>query len=208
MEKFPSLERERERANLGLQGQYPAVKTPEYNHTAEVIFAFPSLQLHLKSEHLQRGHLPLASEEKPKVDCSFITDFEDHIFVTVDADAFFFLHDLISSYVREKERVVSFVLNHTLHRKSKFLFVFRYLRRLRAICEHRAQNCPKEGQTPVPCPCHRKSAPTHKTPVCQRAQASALRYHCPQAMKTRSDAYSNRSTGATLNAKPGISNRP
>ncbi|EFX63557.1 hypothetical protein DAPPUDRAFT_17744, partial [Daphnia pulex] len=43
---------------------------------------------------------------KPSVDCSFITDFEDHIFVTVDADAFFFLHDLISSYVREKERVV------------------------------------------------------------------------------------------------------
>lgn len=57
------------------------------------------------------------TEEKPSVDCSFITDFEDHIFVTVDADAFFFLHDLISSYVREKERVVRsihFVLNHTL----------------------------------------------------------------------------------------------
>ena len=52
-------------------------------------------------------------EEKPSVDCSFITDFEDHIFVTVDAEAFFFLHDLISSYVREKERVVSvfFVIN-------------------------------------------------------------------------------------------------
>ena len=46
------------------------------------------------------------AEDKPSVDCSFITDFEDHIFVTVDADAFFFLHDLISSYVREKERVV------------------------------------------------------------------------------------------------------
>lgn len=109
MEKFPSLERERDRANSGIQGQYPPVKTPEYNHTAEVIFAFPSLQLHLKSEHLQTGQIPLLSEEKPTVDCSFITDFEDHIFVTVDADAFFFLHDLISSYVREKERVVSHV---------------------------------------------------------------------------------------------------
>lgn len=40
------------------------------------------------------------------VECSFITEFEDHIFVTVDAEAFFFLHDLITSYVKEKERVV------------------------------------------------------------------------------------------------------
>lgn len=39
------------------------------------------------------------------MECSFITEFEDHIFVTVDADAFFFLHDLITSYVKEKERV-------------------------------------------------------------------------------------------------------
>lgn len=47
------------------------------------------------------------SGEKPVVVCSFITEFEDHIFVTVDADAFFFLHDLITSYVKEKEKVVS-----------------------------------------------------------------------------------------------------
>lgn len=47
--------------------------------------------------------------EKPLVECSFITEFEDHIFVTVDAEAFFFLHDLITSYVSEKERVVSHI---------------------------------------------------------------------------------------------------
>lgn len=45
--------------------------------------------------------------EKPSVQCSFITEFEDHIFVTVDADAFFFLHDLITSYVKEKEKMVN-----------------------------------------------------------------------------------------------------
>lgn len=39
------------------------------------------------------------------MECSFITEFEDHIFVTVDAEGFFFLHDLITSYVKEKERV-------------------------------------------------------------------------------------------------------
>jgi Fragile site-associated protein C-terminus len=42
--------------------------------------------------------------------CSFITEFEDHIFVTVDAEAFFFLHDLITSYLKEKDRVVCFLL--------------------------------------------------------------------------------------------------
>lgn len=41
------------------------------------------------------------------MECSFITEFEDHIFVTVDADAFFFLHDLITSYLKEKEKVVT-----------------------------------------------------------------------------------------------------
>lgn len=41
------------------------------------------------------------------VECSFITEFEDHIFVTVDADAFFFLHDLITSYLKEKEKVIT-----------------------------------------------------------------------------------------------------
>lgn len=41
------------------------------------------------------------------VECSFITEFEDHIFVSVDAEAFLFLHDLISSYLKEKDRFVS-----------------------------------------------------------------------------------------------------
>lgn len=49
----------------------------------------------------------LLTEEKPTVECSFITEFEDHIFVTVDADAFFFLHDLITSYLKEKEKVIN-----------------------------------------------------------------------------------------------------
>jgi Fragile site-associated protein C-terminus len=48
-----------------------------------------------------------SAEEKPWVECSFITEFEDHIFVTVDADAFFFLHDLITSYLKEKEKVIT-----------------------------------------------------------------------------------------------------
>ena len=56
VEKFPSLERERTSSGPNAQGIMN--KTPDYNHTAEVIFAFPSLQLHLKSEHLQSGRVP------------------------------------------------------------------------------------------------------------------------------------------------------
>lgn len=47
----------------------------------------------------------IVADKRPNVDCSFITEFEDHIFVTVDAELFFFLHDLITSYLREKEKV-------------------------------------------------------------------------------------------------------
>lgn len=36
-----------------------------------------------------------------------MTEFQDHIFVAVDAENFFFLHDLISSYVKDtKEKMV------------------------------------------------------------------------------------------------------
>ena len=56
---------------------------------------------------LQGDKLPTEDDPKPVVDCTFFTDFENHIYVTTDAEAFFFLHDIISSYVKEKERVLS-----------------------------------------------------------------------------------------------------
>lgn len=88
----------------GGTSSHPKLQDP--NHNREVIFALPSLQLHFKTEHLQGISTPEACQEKPLVECSFITEFEDHIFVTVDADAFFFLHDLITSYLKEKEKVL------------------------------------------------------------------------------------------------------
>ncbi|KAG8228087.1 hypothetical protein J437_LFUL000086 [Ladona fulva] len=134
VDRFPSLEREKYEGSAGAPGPSSSshtstsansqtsgnlgmpsstgterrsnIKLQDPNHTREVIFALPSLQLHLKTEHLQTARTPDVSDQKPVVECSFITEFEDHIFVTVDAEAFFFLHDLITSYVREKERVV------------------------------------------------------------------------------------------------------
>ena len=44
-----------------------------------------------------------SSDPRPVVECSFITQFEDHIFVAMDAEVIFFLHDLVTNYVREKD---------------------------------------------------------------------------------------------------------
>lgn len=107
VDKFPSLEREKaEGSNSIERANRNAAKLADPNHTREVIFALPGLQVHLKTEHLQSSSVPDLNDEKPAVECSFITEFEDHIFVTVDAEAFFFLHDLITSYLQEKERVL------------------------------------------------------------------------------------------------------
>ena len=33
-----------------------------------------------------------------------MTEFEDHIFVAMDAEAILFLHDLVTNYLKEKDR--------------------------------------------------------------------------------------------------------
>uniref|UniRef100_A0A182MJE8 Bridge-like lipid transfer protein family member 1 C-terminal domain-containing protein n=1 Tax=Anopheles culicifacies TaxID=139723 RepID=A0A182MJE8_9DIPT len=119
VDRFPVIERDKEhntnsieRARGSGSGSAPHQKLQDPNHNREVIFALPSLQLHFKTEHLQGISTPDTAQDKPMVECSFITGFEDHIFVTVDADAFFFLHDLITSYLSEKEKVLGTITNN------------------------------------------------------------------------------------------------
>lgn len=81
----------------------PKSSSQEFHHNKEVIFALPSFQMELKTEHLQAPKTPSTNSPKPSVDCTFVTDFDDHIFVAVDAEAYFFLHELITSYIRERE---------------------------------------------------------------------------------------------------------
>jgi len=91
---------------IGLEGKRrisASPKSQEFHHNKEVIFAFPSFQMELKTEHLQAPKTPSTSSPKPSVDCTFVTDFDDHIFVAVDAEAYFFLHELITSYIRERD---------------------------------------------------------------------------------------------------------
>nr|XP_049708317.1 transmembrane protein KIAA1109 [Helicoverpa armigera] len=108
IELFPSLERETNTSSSGAGSTNSTERKAGAadKHVREVIFALPSLQLHLRTHHLQAHAPPTDTDEKPVVECSFITEFEDHIFVSVDAEAFLFLHDLISSYIKEKDRVM------------------------------------------------------------------------------------------------------
>lgn len=57
MDRFPSVERE------SSEGGMARSRTPKQDphHTREVIFAFPSLQLHLKTEHWQAALTPDSS---------------------------------------------------------------------------------------------------------------------------------------------------
>uniref|UniRef100_A0A1I8N1J1 Bridge-like lipid transfer protein family member 1 C-terminal domain-containing protein n=1 Tax=Musca domestica TaxID=7370 RepID=A0A1I8N1J1_MUSDO len=109
VDRFPILEYDREIASNSIERTRSAASSTASSTKSqdrEVIFALPSLHLHFRTEHKQGPTTPQPSDMKPEVICSFTTEFDDHIFVTVDADAFFFLHDLITSYVKEKEKVV------------------------------------------------------------------------------------------------------
>ncbi|XP_059220168.1 bridge-like lipid transfer protein family member 1 isoform X9 [Stomoxys calcitrans] len=109
VDRFPILECDREIASNSIERARSAsssTASSTKSQDREVIFALPSLHLHFRTEHKQGPSTPQPSDIKPEVICSFTTEFDDHIFVTVDADAFFFLHDLITSYVKEKEKVI------------------------------------------------------------------------------------------------------
>ncbi|KAM4709465.1 bridge-like lipid transfer protein family member 1 [Discoglossus pictus] len=79
-----------------------------YNHETETIFALPRMQLDFKSIHVQEPQEPALQDpdSKPKVECSVVTEFTDHICVTMDAELIMFLHDLVSAYLKEKEKAI------------------------------------------------------------------------------------------------------
>ncbi|XP_067898633.1 bridge-like lipid transfer protein family member 1 isoform X10 [Heterodontus francisci] len=79
-----------------------------YNHETETIFALPRMQLDFKSIHMQEPQEPSLQDpnSKPKVECSVVTEFTDHICVTMDAELIMFLHDLVSAYLKEKEKAI------------------------------------------------------------------------------------------------------
>lgn len=106
VDRFPSLDRSDSLPSSSTEGKRASTRLQDHNHSSETVFALPSMQIHLTTKHLQTATTPDFMDEKPKVECSLVTEFQDHIFVAVDAENFFFLHDLISSYVKDtKEKM-------------------------------------------------------------------------------------------------------
>jgi len=65
VDRFPCVERDRidstsdgSNVSRGRSTSSTSGKLQEHSHTREVIFALPSLQLHLKTEHLQTARTP------------------------------------------------------------------------------------------------------------------------------------------------------
>lgn len=80
-------------------------KLPHFN----ILVASGSQVLSLCSLKVSAGPLLTLScvadaSSKPKVECSVVTEFTDHICVTMDAELIMFLHDLVSAYLKEKEK--------------------------------------------------------------------------------------------------------
>ncbi|XP_069098559.1 bridge-like lipid transfer protein family member 1 isoform X3 [Pleurodeles waltl] len=102
--KDPECSTEVKNSNLisGFRG------STSYNHETETIFALPRMQLDFKSIHVQQPQEPLLQDanSKPTVECSVVTEFTDHICVTMDAELIMFLHDLVSAYLKEKEKAI------------------------------------------------------------------------------------------------------
>lgn len=91
-----------------------------YENQSEVIFALPRLSVQLKTEHdqpttdivakvLREADEDLSTILFPTVpsahlvDSSLISHFDDSIHVTMDVSLLFYLHNLILSYMKEKE---------------------------------------------------------------------------------------------------------
>ena len=85
------------------------VRPKQYEHNAESIFILPAFELRFQTRQLQGTNpsilfIRYISVFSGEVNCSFETEFYEHIMFTFNAEHFYFLHDLISSYMKEKER--------------------------------------------------------------------------------------------------------
>ncbi|KAH3829895.1 hypothetical protein DPMN_103126 [Dreissena polymorpha] len=98
LDEFPRMQR------AGSESPSERKRKFDYSHESEVIFALPSLQLQLRTKHHQAEMEPVEDDPKPVVECSFVTEFEDHIYVAMDAEILLFLHDLVMSYIKEKDK--------------------------------------------------------------------------------------------------------
>ncbi|CAF0717777.1 unnamed protein product [Adineta steineri] len=72
------------------------VRSKQYEQNAELIFIRLAVELRFQTRQLSG-----------QVHCSFETKFYEHIIFPFNAEHFYFLHDRISSYMKEKEKALA-----------------------------------------------------------------------------------------------------
>ncbi|CAF3306543.1 unnamed protein product [Rotaria sp. Silwood2] len=82
------------------------VRSKQFEQNAESIFILPGLELSFQTRQLN------------EIYCSFETEFYEHIMFTFNAEHFYFLHDLISSYIKEKEKALTATTNDKPRQRS------------------------------------------------------------------------------------------
>ena len=93
------------------------VRAKQFEKNAESIFILPSSELRFQTRQLDGNSSSIIARmvkctidrSLGQVHCSFETEFYEHIMFSFNAEHFYFLHDLISSYIKEKERGEGFV---------------------------------------------------------------------------------------------------
>lgn len=88
------------------------IRSKQYEQNAESIFILPALELRFQTRQLSGKNgienfvfiMNLIFRYLGEVYCSFETEFYEHIMFTFNAEHFYFLHDLISSYIKEKAK--------------------------------------------------------------------------------------------------------
>lgn len=87
------------------------IRSRQFEQNAESIFILPALELRFQTRQLDGRETKLFLVDYSdsvrflgQVHCSFETEFYEHIMFSFNAEHFYFLHDLISSYMKEKEK--------------------------------------------------------------------------------------------------------
>ncbi|ESO89448.1 hypothetical protein LOTGIDRAFT_234295 [Lottia gigantea] len=112
LDSFPTIIKDRTGTDSPTEHR-KSRKSQVYNHETEIIFAMPSMTLNLKTSHLQSKGEPQLDDPQAMVECTFVTEFHDHIYVAMDAEVILFLHDLVSSYIKEKDKGARTSYGHT-----------------------------------------------------------------------------------------------
>jgi hypothetical protein len=88
------------------------IRSKQFEQNAESIFILPALELRFQTRQLDGKIIPKPIKSScsvflGQVHCSFETEFYEHIMFSFNAEHFYFLHYLVTSYIKEKEKATN-----------------------------------------------------------------------------------------------------